>query len=69
MSRIDLTPDTLLRFTIRPDSYTRRVYIVYKRRAYYGYKLGDLPRAFNRVESDFINLLGLTFTTATNKKP
>lgn len=58
-----------MHFKIHLDSNSHRLFIKYKRTRYYGYKVGELPRAFNRTESDFINLLGFTFTTATNKRP
>jgi hypothetical protein len=58
---------SVMRFKIRLDSDSRRLYITYKSERHFGYKIGELPRAFNKRESSYINLLGLTFTTANHK--
>jgi len=52
---------------IKLDSNSRRLYIMYNGEAHFGYKLSELPRAFNKRESSYINLVGLTFTTANNR--
>ena len=61
--------NSAMKFKIKLDPNSKRFFITNKGEKLLGYNVGEIPAGFNKRESMFFNISGLTFTNATRLNP